>query len=60
MTSIPVCPMLSVGKDISMMCLQESCAWYMKNYKTCSIYLLAHNAALDVKEKQAQAQKASQ
>ncbi len=61
MSSIPVCPLLSAGKDINMMCLQESCAWYMKNYKTCSIYLMAHNAALDVKAKQNQTQeKASQ
>ena len=60
MASIPVCPMLSSGKDINMVCLQENCAWYMKNYKTCSVYLLAHNAVLDIKAKQAQNQNAPQ
>ena len=57
MALIPVCPLLSAGKDMNMVCIQENCAWYMKNYKTCSVYLLAHNAALDVKVKQSQMQK---
>lgn len=57
MASLPVCPMLSAGNNINMVCLQENCAWYMKNYKTCSVYILAHNAALDIKSKQAQGPK---
>ncbi len=50
---IPICPLMSAGNDIQIVCAQEKCAWYMKNYKTCSVYLLAHNAVLDIKEKQA-------
>lgn len=49
---IPICPLMSAGNDIQVVCSQERCAWYMKNYKTCSVYLLAHNAVLDIKEKQ--------
>lgn len=59
MGTIPICPLLSSGNSINLACLQENCAWYMKNYKTCSIYLLAHNAALDVKIKQAKAKAAT-
>ncbi len=43
---------MSAGNEISIVCAQENCAWYMKNYKTCSVYLIAHNAVLDIKEKQ--------
>lgn len=49
---IPICPLMSAGNDVCIVCAQETCAWYMKNYKTCSVYLLAHNAVLDIKEKQ--------
>ena len=50
---IPICPLMSAGNEISVLCSQEKCAWYMKSYKTCSVYLLAHDAALNIKEKQA-------
>ena len=49
---IPYCPLMSAGNEISVVCAQERCAWFMKNYKMCSIYILAHNAALDIKAKQ--------
>ena len=51
--SIPICPLMSAGNEIGVVCAQENCAWYMKNYKTCSVYLLGHNAVLDIKKKQA-------
>ena len=51
MAMIPICPLMSAGSDIEIVCAQEKCAWYLKNYKTCSVYLLAHNAALDAKGK---------
>lgn len=57
MALIPICPLMSAGNDIEIVCAQEKCAWYLKNYKTCSVYLLAHNAALDIKQKQSQVQK---
>lgn len=49
---IPICPLMSAGNKITIVCEQENCAWYMKNYKICSVYLIAHNALLDIKEKQ--------
>lgn len=52
MATIPICPLMSAGNSIEIVCAQEKCAWYLKNYKTCSVYLLAHNAALDIKQKQ--------
>ena len=33
-------------------CQQEDCAWYMKNFKTCAVYVLAHDAALNIRAKQ--------
>lgn len=50
--SIPICPVMSAGKDIQAVCAQEKCAWYIQNIKTCSVYILAHNALIDVKAKQ--------
>lgn len=50
---IPVCPLMSAGSEMQIVCAQEKCAWYMKNYKTCSVYILAHDAALNIKAKQA-------
>ena len=37
------------------LCQQEDCAWYLKNYKSCSVYVLAHDAALNIREKQLKA-----
>ena len=51
-TSILYCPLMSAGKDIEIVCTQERCAWYLKNYKMCSMYIMAHNAALEIAEKQ--------
>jgi len=50
--SIPFCPLMSAGKDIESICTQERCAWYLKNYKLCSMHVIAHNAALEIQEKQ--------
>lgn len=50
--NIPYCPLMSAGKDIEVVCTQERCAWYLKNYKMCSMYVMAHNAALDISQKQ--------
>jgi len=52
MSSVLVCPLISSGKEVTQICLEENCAWYMKNYKACSAYILAYNAALDIKQKQ--------
>lgn len=50
---IPVCPIMSAGQDIEIVCAQEKCAWFMKSSKTCAVYVLAHKNLLDIKEKQA-------
>lgn len=48
----PYCPLMSAGNTVEVICAQERCAWYLKNYKMCSVYILAHNAALDIATKQ--------
>jgi hypothetical protein len=50
--AIPICPLMSAGNEIQIVCSQEKCAWFLKNYKMCSVYILAHNASLDIKQKQ--------
>lgn len=50
-TDTPICPLISAGVEIPQLCQQEKCAWYVKAYKMCSIYVIAHNAALDIKTK---------
>ena len=52
MGKIPICPLMSAGQEIQQICSEESCAWYMKSYKTCAVYIIAHNAAIDIKKKQ--------
>jgi len=53
----PICPLMSAGQEVPRICEQEKCAWYLKAYKTCSVYVLAHNAAIDIKTKQPPARK---
>ena len=56
--SIPLCPLMRVGSQVEIVCMQENCAWYLKNYKICSVYMMAHNSMLDVQAKQAAKAKA--
>ena len=53
---IPCCPLLSAGTDVDKICMQDSCAWYLKKFKICSVYMLAHEAAMNVQAKQAKKQ----
>jgi len=50
--NMPYCPLMSAGNSIEVVCTQERCAWYLKNYKMCSMYVMAHNAALEISAKQ--------
>lgn len=50
--NIPYCPLMSAGRDHEIVCSQERCAWYLKKYKMCSMYIVAHNAAMDIQAKQ--------
>ncbi len=47
--TIPYCPLMSAGGSMPVICAQESCAWYMKGAKSCSVYIMAHKAALEIK-----------
>ena len=49
---IPACPIMSINQPSEVLCIQDCCAWYSKSYKTCSVFLIGHNAALDIKSKQ--------
>lgn len=49
---IPYCPLMSAGNTMEIVCSQEKCAWYLKNYKMCAMYIMAHNAALEIQSKQ--------
>lgn len=55
---IPVCPLVSVGTGIDMVCMQNKCAWYVPSTKKCAVYLMAYNALLDANAKQAALKKA--
>lgn len=48
---LPVCPLMSAGNEIPIICVQDRCAWYISNLKKCSMYVVGHNAMLDVKSK---------
>ena len=50
--TIPLCPLMSVGSQVEIVRMQENCDWYLKNYKICSVYMMAHNSMLDVQAKQ--------
>lgn len=52
MATPQVCPLLSVSNEKPVMCLEEDCAFYLKSYKACSVYVMAYNAAMDIKKKQ--------
>ena len=55
---IPVCPLISIGSGIDMVCSQQKCAWYVPSVQKCSMYLLAYNALLDANQKQKAKQQA--
>ena len=46
------CPLMSVGTNVEMVCIEDRCAWYLPSVKKCSVYMNAYNALLDVTEKQ--------
>lgn len=49
---IPVCPLISIGSGIDMVCSQNKCAWYVPSVQKCSIYLIAYNNLLEANQKQ--------
>ena len=49
---IPFCPLKSAGNDIDIICSQDRCAWYIKPYKMCCVYVLGHKAAMEIQKLQ--------
>ena len=49
---IPVCPLVSIGSGIDMVCSLQKCAWYVPSVQKCAMYLIAYNALLDANQKQ--------
>ena len=48
MAETPYCPLLSINKDVPVMCQEELCMWYVKQLKLCSITVLAYTNALNM------------
>ena len=56
--AIPLCPLMSVGSQVEIVCMQRKLRMVSENYKICSVYMMAHNSMLDVQAKQAKAKQA--
>ena len=48
MPETPYCPLLSINKDVPVLCQEELCMWYVKQLKLCSITVLAYTNALGI------------
>ena len=53
MPETPYCPLLSINKDVPVLCQEELCMWYVKQLKLCSITVLAYTNALNLQAPQA-------
>jgi len=49
---LPICPLMSAGASMDMVCTLDRCAWYIPSTKKCSVYMMAHNALLEITSKQ--------
>ncbi|MDR1168604.1 MAG: hypothetical protein LBK53_06945 [Heliobacteriaceae bacterium] len=49
---LQVCPLMSVGSGVDMVCIQDKCAWYVPSMKKCSVYMIAYNALLEASARQ--------
>lgn len=48
MPETPYCPLLSVNKEVSVLCQEELCMWYIKQLKLCSVTVLAYTNAINL------------
>ena len=48
MPETPYCPLLSIGKEVPVMCQEELCMWYVKQLKLCSLTVMAYTNALNI------------
>ena len=56
MPEVPYCPLLSINKDVPVLCQEELCMFYVKQLKLCSITVMAYAKALELQAPQAPAQ----
>lgn len=48
MPETPYCPLLSINKEVPVLCQEELCMWYVKQLKLCSITVLAYTNAINL------------
>ena len=60
MPETPYCPLLSINKEVPVLCQEELCMWYVKQLKLCSATVLAYTNALNLQPPGASAQKPQQ
>ena len=48
MPETPYCPLLSINKDVPVMCQEELCMFYVKQLKLCAITVMAYTNALNL------------
>ena len=48
MPETPYCPLLSINKDVPVLCQEELCMWYVKQLKLCSITVLSYTNAMNL------------
>ena len=53
MPETPYCPLLSIGKEVPIVCQEELCMWYVKQLKLCAITVTAYANALNLQAPQA-------
>ena len=53
MPETPYCPILSIDKDVPVLCQEELCMWYVKQLKLCAITVTAYANALNLQMPQA-------
>ena len=52
MPETPYCPLLSINKDVPVLCQEELCMWYVKQLKLCSITVMAYTNAIGLQAPQ--------
>ena len=56
MAETPYCPLLSIGKEVPVLCQEELCMWYVKQLKLCSLTVMAYSGALNLQGPQGNTQ----
>lgn len=51
MAETPYCPLLSIGKELPVLCQEDLCMWYIKQLKLCSITVQAYTDAINLEVK---------